>query len=145
MILWARLPKQGVCFCCSALKSKQLVSMFRYIRNTQRPSETNWKRGRRKWPCPCPRPYPLQKVSVCFETPIFFFGSFRNGSETPKQPKIYLTSLERPKQNQNGSSFGLFRFELKQTIVCFEDTPCRWRAAQSKIFENIYTSYLGCR
>ncbi len=42
---------------------------------------------------------------VCFETPSFCFGSFRN------KPR------KRPKQNRNTSSFGLFRFESKQKIV----------------------------
>jgi hypothetical protein len=67
---------------------------------------------------PRPRPCPLHKSVL-----IFRFSLFQNGFETSKQTEkiIFLVSQKRLKQNRNRSSFGLFRFEPKQRIVCFED------------------------
>ncbi len=86
-------PNHGVCFGCSALISKLLVSVFRYNRNIQRPFETN--RNKKKWPFPCLCLCPLDE-------------SFT-------------------KKNRNRSSIGLFRFETKQKVVCFEDTLVKSR------------------
>jgi hypothetical protein len=55
------------------------------------------------------------------------FGSFRNGFETPKQPKQierggYILSEKIPKQNRNCLCFGLFRFEPKEKKSVSQDT-----------------------
>jgi hypothetical protein len=58
---------------------------------------------------------------------ICLFRLFRNGFETPKQTETNrknqsLVSQNKPKNNRNRLSFGLFRFEPKKKFVCFEDT-----------------------
>jgi hypothetical protein len=55
------------------------------------------------------------------------FRLFRNGLKIPKQTetnrnKSFLVSRNKPKINRNRFSFGLFRFEPKNFIVCFENT-----------------------
>ncbi len=58
---------------------------------------------------------------------ICLFRLFRYRFETPKQTEIFCfwfhkTNRNKPKQTQNRSCFGLFRFEPKFIFVCFEDT-----------------------
>jgi hypothetical protein len=64
---------------------------------------------------------------------LFFFGLFRNRSvcfgcfdidpkiETNRKINL-LVSRNKPKNNRNRLSFGLFRFEPKIYFICFEDT-----------------------
>ncbi len=52
---------------------------------------------------------------------------FSNWPKTPKQTetnqkKCFLVSRNKPKNNQNRLSFGLFRVEPKKKFDCFEDT-----------------------
>ncbi len=69
----------------------------------------------RPGPCPCPSPCQLHKSMLIFSFGLFrnadfLFGSFWNGSETPKQSEKYFFSFaKRTKQNRNRLSFGLFR------------------------------------
>jgi hypothetical protein len=58
---------------------------------------------------------------------FYSFGLFRNGFETPKQPKQterggYILSEKIPKQNRNCQCFGLFRFEPKEKKSVSQDT-----------------------
>jgi hypothetical protein len=58
---------------------------------------------------------------------ICLFRLFRYWSETPKRTETnrknnWLVSRNKPKNNRNRLSFGLFRFEPKIYFVCFEDT-----------------------
>jgi hypothetical protein len=65
-------------------------------------------------------------VSVCFgllRNSSVCFGCFDIGSKPRNKPKsLVLVSRNKPKQTRNRSCFGLFRFELKFSFVCFEDT-----------------------
>jgi hypothetical protein len=81
-------------------------------------------------PCPSPRPCPLHKSVL-----VFSFGLFRNADfsfrfvskrsrNTETNRTFFLVSRKTPQQNQNRSSFGLFRFEPEQTVVYFEDVLC---------------------
>jgi hypothetical protein len=62
-------------------------------------------------------------VSVCFDKVLFVSVDsipVRN-SETNRK-KSFLVSRNKPKNNWNRLSFGLFRFESKKKFDCFEDT-----------------------
>ncbi len=69
-------------------------------------------------------------------TKFCLFRLFRYRSETPKQTetnrkKCFLVSRNKPINNRNRLSFGLFRFEPKRKFDCFEDTliiPTKWRS-----------------
>ncbi len=84
-----------------------------------------------------------RKKKNCFEDPLienvfwrFFrfvsrkfclFRLFHYRSKTPKQTetnqkKCFLVSRNKPKNNRNRFSFGLFWFETKKKFDCFEDT-----------------------
>jgi hypothetical protein len=58
---------------------------------------------------------------------ICLFRLFQYWSETPKRTETnrknnLLVSRNKPKNNRNRLSFGLFRFEPKFYFICFEDT-----------------------
>ncbi len=56
------------------------------------------------------------KNSVCF-------GCFDTGlKHKTNRKKCFLVSRNKPKNNRNRLSCGLFRFEAKQKFDCFEDT-----------------------
>jgi hypothetical protein len=57
-------------------------------------------------------------------TKFCLFRLFRYQSETPKQTEknVFLVLQNKPKNNRNRLSFGLFRFEPKRKFDCFEDT-----------------------
>ncbi len=58
----------------------------------------------------------FQQNSVCF-------GCFNTGLKHQNKPKKrFLVSRNKPKNNRNRLSFGLFRFEPKKKFDCFEDT-----------------------
>jgi hypothetical protein len=58
-------------------------------------------------------------VLVCYETDLFV--SVVSFTET--NPNfLFLVSRYKPKQTQNRSCFGLFRFQPKFIFVCFEET-----------------------
>jgi hypothetical protein len=65
-------------------------------------------------------------ISVCFETDLFVSVVsiwIRNTEITEtNQKNNLLVSRNKPKNNRNKLSFGLFRFEPKFYFVCFEDT-----------------------
>jgi hypothetical protein len=62
-------------------------------------------------------------ISVCFETDLFVsvVSKWVRNTETNRK-KLLLVSRNKHKMNRNRFSFGLFRFEPKKKIVCFEDT-----------------------
>ncbi len=68
----------------------------------------------------------LRVVSVCFgllRNSSVCFGCFDTGSKHRNKPKfLVFGSRNKPKQTRNRSCFGLFRFEPKFILVCFEDT-----------------------
>jgi hypothetical protein len=84
-----------------------------------------------------------------FPVIFHFFGLFRNRSvcfgcfdmdpnhrKEPKRTETnrkndLLVSRNKPKNNRNRSSFGLFRFEPKKKFVCFEDTLIRAQCTES--------------
>ncbi len=62
----------------------------------------------------------FRENSVCF-------GCFDTGPKHRNKPKqtrkkSFLVSRNKPKNNRNRLSFGLFRFEPKKIFDCFEDT-----------------------
>jgi hypothetical protein len=61
--------------------------------------------------------------SVCFETDLFVsvVSILIRNTETNRKNKL-LVSRNKPKNNRNKLSFGLFRFEPKIYFICFEDT-----------------------
>jgi hypothetical protein len=68
------------------------------------------------------------------------FRLFRYRSETPKQTeKMILVSQNKPKNNQNRLSLGLFRFEPKKNFDCFEDTLSAAHNAAPIILASVYS------
>jgi hypothetical protein len=59
-------------------------------------------------------------VAVCFDKVLFVSIPIRN-TETNRK-KCFLVSRNKPKNNRNRLSFGLFRFEPNKKFDCFEDT-----------------------
>jgi hypothetical protein len=64
--------------------------------------------------------------SVCFEWVAFFsdISKWIRNTETNwnNRKNVLLVSRNKPKINRNRLSFGLFRFEPKNFLFCFEDT-----------------------
>jgi hypothetical protein len=67
--------------------------------------------------------YFISFFSVCFETDLFVsvVSILIRNTETDRKNNL-LVSRNKPKNNRNKLSFGLFRFEPKIHFVCFEDT-----------------------
>ncbi len=94
--------------------------------NRNRSSFGLFQSSRKKKSCPCPSYNGVLISSFgLFRKPIFCFGSFRNGSETPKQNEnICLVSRKRPKQNKTGPvRFVSVRTETKNCL--FRGHPTR--------------------
>ncbi len=67
-------------------------------------------------------------VSVSYETDLFVSVVSIKVRKTETNRNIFfLVSRNKPKQTQNRSCFGLFRFEPKFFFVCFGDTLTRGR------------------
>ncbi len=61
--------------------------------------------------------------SVCYETDLFVsVVSIKVRNTETNRIFFFLVTRNKPKQTQNRSCFGLFRFEPKFIFVCFEDT-----------------------
>ncbi len=69
------------------------------------------------------------------------FRLFQYWSETPK--KSFLIFVNKPKNNRNRLSFGLFRFEPKTFFDCFEDTLVGENADLRLVLKERLLMYVG--
>ncbi len=105
-----KLEPKPVCFGCFALISKQGALVFRNNRNKQKTNQ-NSSKFVKIWTFLIPH----TTSSVCF-------SGFDNGPKHRNKPKqtetnrkkCFLVSRNKPKNNRNRLSFGLFRFEPKK-------------------------------
>jgi hypothetical protein len=109
---------ETVCFGCFSSIPKQRVSMFLLNWNKQKTPPKQFKREYiwvffRKF----------RVVSVCYETVLFVsVVSIKVQNTETNRNFLFFVSRKKPKQTRIRSCFGLFRFEPKFIIVCFEDT-----------------------
>jgi hypothetical protein len=101
--LFQHYPKQDFCFGCFVLIWKQLISVFRYNRNIQRPFETN--RNKRK-------------MAMSMSTPMSITYIFAKKTETDRF-SVYFGA------NQNRKIVSVFvSISMSESMSCSHLCPC---------------------